>query len=375
MALARIITRSHACSRELALDLLSRGYAVEIVSPDAIPDNIADLELRVEEEPGNQLVATVEAHNGDRSASLAFLHHLKEPMPDFARRPPEAREASPLVEARGGGAKLTVGHGDEIAGASQVVIQAVIPLLETAVLAESPIATATDPPAEVPGHFAAVESNIAPKISEPVMTERWPETKITSSRRGRSAGWILRAGLTSAAVILLALLIAFGLRRNENEKTPGRNAGPASSERAATASLDAPFAVAADSGRELARDSKPVAASAIPPTLNAPANSGQAIQQIPVVAKTPAVQKARTKASRQHENDIVARDTVTYLDKRLEPRTSSISASAPANTVAAKKTQTAKHVGRRHRSPHHRGEVIAANKLTYLDKPVPKATK
>ena len=48
MALARIITRSNAWSRELEFDLLARGYAVEIVSPDKIPDNIADLELRVD---------------------------------------------------------------------------------------------------------------------------------------------------------------------------------------------------------------------------------------------------------------------------------------------------------------------------------------
>jgi hypothetical protein len=77
MALARIITRSHSCSRELALDLIARGYAVEIVSPDSIPDNLADLELRVEEDHGNQLVASVRAHNGDRSASLEFVHHLQ----------------------------------------------------------------------------------------------------------------------------------------------------------------------------------------------------------------------------------------------------------------------------------------------------------
>src|ERR1700676_4731166 len=90
MALARIIPRSHSCSRELALDLIGRGYAVEIVSPDSIPDNLADLELRVEEDPGNQLVANVEAHNhnGERTASLEFVHYLKAPMPDFIRRSP-----------------------------------------------------------------------------------------------------------------------------------------------------------------------------------------------------------------------------------------------------------------------------------------------
>src|ERR1039457_1503984 len=92
MALARIITRSQACSRELALDLLARGYAVEIVTPDAVPDNIADLELRVEEDPGNQLVASVQAHDGARSASLDFVHHLRAPMADFVRRAPEPIE-------------------------------------------------------------------------------------------------------------------------------------------------------------------------------------------------------------------------------------------------------------------------------------------
>src|SRR5258706_10035827 len=99
MALARIITRSNPCSRQLALDLLGRGYAVEIVSPDSIPDNLADLELRVEEDPGNQLIASVEAHNGEHTASLEFLHYLKAPMPDFIRRPPpEPHEAVHYLE-------------------------------------------------------------------------------------------------------------------------------------------------------------------------------------------------------------------------------------------------------------------------------------
>src|ERR1700733_99278 len=92
MALARIITRSHACSRELALDLLARGYTVEIVSPDAIPDNLADLELRVDTNDGDQLVANVTAYDGGRATSLEFLHHLKAPMGDFIRRVPEIPE-------------------------------------------------------------------------------------------------------------------------------------------------------------------------------------------------------------------------------------------------------------------------------------------
>src|SRR5271170_3083533 len=101
MPLARIITSSQACSRQLAIDLLARGYTVEIVSPDKIPDNLADLELRVDAFPGDQLIATVEAHDGDRTASLEFIHHLKAPMGDFVRRPPDASEVlRPLREPR-----------------------------------------------------------------------------------------------------------------------------------------------------------------------------------------------------------------------------------------------------------------------------------
>ncbi len=94
MALARIITHSQVCSQELAMDLLARGYAVEIISPDSIPNDIADLELRVDTGPGDQLIASVEAHNGERTASLEFLHQLKAPMVDFIRRPPEPLDSA-----------------------------------------------------------------------------------------------------------------------------------------------------------------------------------------------------------------------------------------------------------------------------------------
>ena len=88
MALARIISSSRECARELAVNLLDRGYAVEIVSPDAIPEDVADLELRVESDIPQLLTGSVEANNGVRSAALQFMHHLKTPTPVFARRPP-----------------------------------------------------------------------------------------------------------------------------------------------------------------------------------------------------------------------------------------------------------------------------------------------
>ena len=113
MALARIITRSHACSQQLALDLLARGYAVEIVSPDAIPDDLADLELRVEEGPGDHLMANVTAREGERSTSFDFTHHLKSPMADFVRRSPDPVEVAHF-------SKMPVGSGVESLAESQI---------------------------------------------------------------------------------------------------------------------------------------------------------------------------------------------------------------------------------------------------------------
>ena len=87
MALARIITRSDTCSRELAFDLLGRGYAVEIVTPDSIPSHRADLELRVETGAGDRLTASVIARDGERSASLEFVRELKTPILDTVPAP------------------------------------------------------------------------------------------------------------------------------------------------------------------------------------------------------------------------------------------------------------------------------------------------
>jgi len=87
MALARIITRSDTCSRELAFDLLGRGYAVEIVTPDSIPSHRADLELRVETGAGDRLTASVIARDGERSASLEFVRELKTTISDTVPAP------------------------------------------------------------------------------------------------------------------------------------------------------------------------------------------------------------------------------------------------------------------------------------------------
>src|ERR1035438_6653064 len=91
MALARIITRSEECARELSQDLLARGYAVEVFSPDEIPGHTADLELRVETGDGKKLTANVKVQHGEHSASLDFVHHLKPTVGEVSR--PEWQQA------------------------------------------------------------------------------------------------------------------------------------------------------------------------------------------------------------------------------------------------------------------------------------------
>jgi hypothetical protein len=77
MASARIISHSPQCWRELAFDLLTRGYTVEIVSPERVPDNAADLELRVG--PGGAM-ADIADRDGARPNSLDFVRQLTAPI-------------------------------------------------------------------------------------------------------------------------------------------------------------------------------------------------------------------------------------------------------------------------------------------------------
>ncbi len=259
MALARIITRSHQCSRELALDLLARGYTVEIVSPDKIPDNIADLELRVDAGPGDRLTATVAAHDGERSASLEFVHHLKAPMGDFIRRPPEPPEVVRVPEPSACVVAGLSPAGTGSFGSAQDRLRPVTtrtrlnaePRIESVGLPAdvpqpaqkivSPAASvrfalevdpekgarptadpAPTPPVEPPGYFAVEDSTVAwpaisrPTVSRPVQSRR---------RRDGSAAWGWRAALTFAGVALLAAVLGFGMRRTDKAASNGFRSG------------------------------------------------------------------------------------------------------------------------------------------------------
>ena len=349
MALARIITRSHPCSRELALDLLARGYAVEIVSPDSIPDNIADLELRVDAGPGDQLIANVEAHDGERSASLEFLHYLKAPMADFIRRPPEPGEAVHFPE-------------QPVSINTEPSIEDMEPPAEAPQLAPKPVSSAAetlrdpdldpgfdpgfDPedgarlisplhplpslPVETPSHFAAEAPTIAQPTAQPIVQPTIVQPTIVrptrvrpvreSQQRGRFAEWFWRAALAFASVLLLALVLGFGMRRTG--KTSAQSSGAVPAEKVAAGSTDVNLLSAPYPEKGPGKDPRQVSALAVsPPATKSEGNSDQAPKHSPVAKAgaanaSPSNAGAQAKISRRHSDDLIAPDTVTYLDGR-----------------------------------------------------------
>jgi len=368
MALARIITRSYPCSRELALDLLARGYAVEIVSPDSIPDDIADLELRVDTGPGDQLIASVEAHNGEHSASLEFVYHLKPPMANFIRRPPEPGEAAHVPEEI---VRFTAEPGIEDvelpAEAPQLALRAVSPAAEILLVPEldlgshpedgagliSPMDPLPSLPLEPPPHFTVEASPSArPTIVEP------------AKDRHRSARWRWRAALTFASVVLLALVLGFGLRRTSKASAPSSATAPP--ENIEAASTDVDLLSVPDPEKDSGRNPGQVAALAVsPPAIKSEVNSDHAPTESPVAKADAAVPRTSTAStgatlSRRHAEDLIARDTVTYLDERYRPAPKA----KPANQFAGRHPSSRKH------------GVVAANTVTYLNKhPAPKGAK
>jgi hypothetical protein len=353
MALARIITRSQTCSRELALDLLARGYAVEIVSPDRIPGNLADLELRVEVDPGNQLVASVETHDGERSASLKFLHYLKAPMGDYIRRSPGSRDVPRLsTQPVSYHAKPTfVGMelppeslpaaSPTLTAAAEVLVPAPNP--EEGAGPVSPPEPLPTPSVEAPNHFAVENATILRPFEPPRMLR----SARPSLRRDPFAGWPWGTALAFASMVLLALVLGFGLR--QTGKASAQNSASVPAEKVAAASTGVNWLSPADTEK----DSAPVPAAVT-------AQKGQ-----PVAAPSTAGPQARV--SRRQQDDLIAPNTIIYHDTRFDPR---------AFARSAGKGKPAKNVVRRYPSSRkHRRDVIAASKITHLDKPTQRAAK
>jgi len=379
MALARIITRSHSCSRELALDLIARGYAVEIVSPESIPNDLADLELRVEEDHGSQSVASVQAHNGDRSASLELVHHLKAPMVDFIRRPPEPHEAvhSPEKPVR-----FSAERSDEDveppADAPQLApetVSAAAEILHDAELVPElnrddgaypvlPPHQSPSPPVEPPGHVAAVVSAMARlMISKPTIAKSMiaKSTIAPSVRewewRDRPAGWpSWRTALTVVSAVLLAMVVSYGVRRTNKASAP--SSGPTEK-------------VSPSTGVSLSRAANPKkgpgklsALAGSPPAIKSEQNSDQTPKESHVATAGAASAGSGAMAPRRQGDDLIGPDTVTYFDQHTFDE--------PASIAAASQPSAGRYRSSRLQSG---GGVIAANTVALNDKPAPKGAK
>ena len=365
MALARIITRSQSCSRQLALDLIARGYAVEIVSPDSIPDNLADLELRVEEDPGNQLVASVEAHNGERTASLEFVHYLKAPMPDFIRRPPpephkEVHFPEPPVSFN---AEQSDEDVELPADAPQQVSTAVSPtakILDDSKLDRKPdsvegarLILQPDPlpslPVDPPGQDAVEVSTTArPMIAKQMIA------KLAIARTVREwewsdlpAGWSFwRIALTVLSAVLLALVLGFGMRRT------GR---ASAAQNSAAASTDMNLVNATGHNKDAGKNPVP------PPANKSEQNSNYMPKESQVAKAAAATADSGAVVPRRHGDDLIARDTVTYFHSRtFDEAAPRAKASHPSATLQP--------------SSRKLDGVIAANTVTNSN-PASKAAK
>ena len=374
MALARIITRSQSCSRELALDLIARGYAVEIVSPDSIPDNLADLELRVEEDPGNQLVASVEARNGERSASLEFVHYLKAPMPDFIRRPPpephkEVHFPEPPVSFN---AEQSEEDAELPADVPQQVSAAVSPTAK--ILDDSKLDPELDPkpdsvegarlilqpdplpslPVDPPGHDAVEVSATARPMIAKQMIAKLAIAKLAIARTVREwewrdlpAGWSFwRIALTVLSAALLALVLGFGV---------GRTGRASAAQNSAAASTDMNLLNATGHNKDAGKNPVP------PPANKSEQNSNYMPKESQVAKAAAATADSGAVVPRRHGDDLIARDTVTYFHPRtFDEAGSSAKASHPSATLQP--------------SSRKLDGVIAANTVTNSN-PASKAAK
>lgn len=399
MALARIITRSQPCSRQLALDLIARGYAVEIVSPDSIPDNLADLELRVEEDPGNQLVASVEAHNGDRSASLEFVHYLKAPIPDFIRRPPpEPHKPEPHKEVHfpeppvSFNAEKSAEDVELVADAPQLapepapetVSPAVKVLRESKLDPESkpdpdrgdgtrlilPPGTSPTPTADRANHIASASSVPAPSMPRPAKYRPTTTAPMTALPGDVRPLWKPQPSdqfpgsfrnVAVAMALMLALVFGFGTR--PNNKATARGSGAAAASIAKASMVPEKTSV---TGQEPTAATKPeVHPNNGPKELSVAKDDNDPIAKAPT-AKAPtevSTKTVETGVSSGHGDGLIARDTVTYLDKGAFDQAASKAKVAQSSTLP-------QPISRKHEG------VIAENSVTVLNSnPAPKAAK
>jgi len=375
MALARIITRSDVCSRALALDLLGRGYAVEIVTPDSIPANMADLELRVEAALGDRLTASVIARDGDRSSTLEFVRNLKTSAADLAPLLAKDSTLMPLIEEPA--AEVARPKLGALLPAPTASLFPAVALLGDAPSHSSPIGSILDrevsaPPTSTPALlpflaekppvvFASASSMIAPPPTHPPtppmfvsagtdLSEDLPQPVCDESSR-RTPN-LLRSATVVLTILALLMVMVFGMSVLRSGKTSAASTAIPVADRVLPSS-----AVPSNNRTSNNRTSSTVAPHAQASKVGASASVKSAHVAEPSSRKK--ISNSIVKASITngkvvhrpvHNEDVIARDTVTYLDRSLEK---------------ASAAQSAKHPAAPHRE--HGNGVVAANSVTYLN--------
>jgi hypothetical protein len=391
MALARIITRSEACSRELAVHLQNRGYAVETVSPDNIPGNAADLELRVETGSGDRLTASVIARQGERSSTLEFVRELKSPIPASTAAQLPVNEAPPVQILVGPVVKspsdrLALGHGERCAERTLPVatpqevpardpVSSLTPTSSKIPFSVSPALTRwrPNPPldpqllspscadpgvVEVKAAVDPVVPTLVPAVAAaepaiPILTSPNSAAPVAEDESDvpqalpyhtfdRAPSLFGNAVLVLIGMaLLITLVVGFSLYRSKDYLSNRDKVAPSGS----TSTSDA-----RDAGSHSAGGSP----SKVAPAIKSAADSAPASNPRPATkgvgeTKEPngrSLSETRIRHSAGEKDDIVAKDTVTYLDRN--PKTA---ASRPS--VASSRLRS------------HRAGVVAENTVTY----------
>ncbi len=297
MALARIITRSHQYAQQLALDLLARGYAVEVVSPEAIPANPADLELRVEAAGTEVQGHVTEIREQGKSKSIEYLQRLKPMVTDLLRRWPANEPKQPGPE-----------KGDEFSfnAESQYSDDMELPSNHNQRQSEpahmpSPkpefaeSARLVSPPS--PQKPSSLATSIFSITGEPIS---WDEAE--PEPRGSSEVWFWRAAVGFACMALLILVLGMALRKTPS--MPAHAAAPAESQTVAAT----PRLPATPKPSPSSMTSSPAKAVVVPTA---------AAATIAKIKPSPAVRRTRP---RQDDEGVSGDTTVTYFNnKAAEP--------------------------------------------------------
>ena len=363
MALARIITRSEACSRELAILLQSRGYAVETVSPDNVPTNAADLELRVDTGSGDRLTASVTARDGERSSTLEFVHQLKSPItaPTAAELP-----GAPVVEILAGPVvkslsdRLVSGQGDGYAKSAlpQPPRQAALSGLQPVsglTFASSQIARPATPPLtrwrpiRPVGAQSSPPTRIEPRVADarPVVVPA-ASTLVPTVPATEPAAPIVAAANPSAPAEEVAPVVPQAFPYQTSERIPSRFGN------VALVLTSIALLITLVLGFSLYRSKKSLSNTdkVAPSTTSAPASKPQpAIKEVGEIKESNRGSLSashRVRHSGGDDDDLVAKDTVVYFDRRAQPTASKQSTSSS-------------------RSRSHRDGAIAENTVTYLN--------